>query len=189
MAEAGTLAYFNKNTSTKIVADASPVRLGAVLMQNQNGAWVPICYANCSLTECEQRYSQTEKEALALVWACKRYCAYIYGMQFDLVTNHKPLEVIYGPRSKPSARIEHWVIRLQPYDFRVVYAPGESNVADPLSCLLSQNKTTNHQHGAEEYVRFTAVSATPAALTTGEVEEASAVDEELKPLREAIKIG
>ena len=70
-----------------------------------------------------------------------------------------------------------------------MYAPGQSNVADPLSRLLSQDKTTNHQHGAEEYVRFAAVSATPAALTTREVEEASAVDEELKTLGGAIKTG
>ena len=189
MVEAGTLAYFDKGASTKVIADASPVGLGAVLMQNQKGAWVPICYASRSLTDCERRYSQTEKEALALVWACERYHAYIYGMRFDLVTDHKPLEVIYGPRSKPSARIERWVIRLQPYDFRVVYAPGQSNVADPLSRLLSQSKVTTHQHGAEEYVRFAAISATPAALTTRKVEEASAVDEELKALREAIKTG
>ena len=66
MAEAGTLAYFDKTASTKVVADASPVGLGAVLMQHQNGAWVPICYASRSLTECERRYSQTEKEPLAL---------------------------------------------------------------------------------------------------------------------------
>ena len=124
MAEAGTLAYFDKSASTKVVADASPVGLGAVLMQNQNGEWVPICYASRSLTECERKYSQTEKEALALVWACDRYHAYIYGMRFDLVTDHRPLEVVYGPRSKPCARIERWVIRLQPYDFQVVYAPG-----------------------------------------------------------------
>ena len=50
--------------------------------------------------------------------------------------------------------IERLVIRLQPYDFRAMYASGQSNAADPLSRLLSQNKTTNHQHGAEEYVRF-----------------------------------
>ena len=81
-----------------------------------------------------------------------------------LVTDHKPLEVIYGPHSKPCARIERRVICLQPYDFWVMYAPGQSNVADPLSCLLSQNKATNRQHGAEEYVRFAAISATPVAL-------------------------
>ena len=62
-------------------------------------------------------------------------------------------------------------------------------MADPLSRLLSQNKITIHQHGAEEYVRFAAISATPAALTTRKVEEASALDEELKILREAIKTG
>ena len=55
--------------------------------------------------------------------------------------------------------------------------------------IHSFNKTTNHQHSAEEYVRFAAVSATPTALTTLEVEEASAVDEELKTLRVAIKTG
>lgn len=131
-----------------------------------------ICYASRSLTECEQRYSQTEEEALPLVWPRGKYHACIYRMRFDLMTDHKPLEVIYGLLSKPSARIERWVIRLQPYDFWVVYAPGQSNVADLFSRLLSQNKTTNYQHGAEEYVRFAVVRATPAALTTKEVEEA-----------------
>ena len=96
------------------------------------------------------------------------------------------MEAIYGPRSKLCARIERWVIRLQPYEFRVVYAPGQSNVANPLSRLLSQNEPTNTQHGAEEYGRFAAISATAASLTTREV-EASAVDEEFKALREKLK--
>ena len=48
-------------------------------------------------------------------------------------------------------------------------------MSDPLSCLLSQNKITVHLHGAEDYVLFV-----PAALTTRKVEEAVAVDEELK---------
>ena len=42
MAEEGTLAYFEKSASTKVIADASPVGLGGVLMQNQNGEWVPV---------------------------------------------------------------------------------------------------------------------------------------------------
>ena len=38
--------------------------------------------------------------------------------EFDLVTDHQTLKTIYGPRSKPSARIERWVLRLQPYNYR-----------------------------------------------------------------------
>lgn len=120
LAGAGTLAYFHKKAPTKVIAYASPVGIGAALIQEQNGENVPICYVSRSLTECEQRYSQTEREALSLVWACERLHPYIYGQKFDLITDHKPLEALYGLRSKPCARIERWVLRLQPYDFCVV---------------------------------------------------------------------
>ena len=109
MAETCTLTYFDKTAPTKIITDASPVGLGAVLVQEQGGVWTPVCYASRSLTECEQRYSQTEKEALGVAWACERFHAYVYGMKFVVETDHKPLEVIYGPRSRPCARIERCV--------------------------------------------------------------------------------
>ncbi|KAJ8411636.1 hypothetical protein AAFF_G00164440 [Aldrovandia affinis] len=180
LARAGTLAYFDKDAETKVIADASPVGLGAVLVQVQQGEEVPICYVSRSLSDCERKYSQTEREALGLVWACERLHPYIYGRQFTLVTDHKPLEVIYGPHSKPCARIERWVLRLQPYDFKVKHIPGKRNIADPLSRLLGETaQREKHHHGSDEYVRFVAVSATPKALTTREVEEASATDPEL----------
>ena len=69
MAEATTPAYFDKNCRTKIIADASPSGLGAVLVQEQNGEIVPISYA--SRTDTEQKYLRTEREALVLVWACE----------------------------------------------------------------------------------------------------------------------
>ncbi|KAK3746022.1 hypothetical protein QZH41_003245 [Actinostola sp. cb2023] len=161
MAKTGTLAYFDKTSPTKIVADASPVGLGAVLLQKQDGQWTPVYYASRSLTECEQKYSQTEKEALALVWSCERPHAYVYGIRFDLETDHKPLEIIYGRRSKPYARIERWVLRLQPYDFHVVYIPGKKNIADPLSRLLNRStKPDNYDHDAEEYVSVSNLTVT-----------------------------
>lgn len=190
LARAGTLAYFDKEAPTKVIADASPVGLGAVLVQDQQGEMVPVCYVSRSLTDCERRYSQTEREALALVWACERLHPYVYGRKFDLITDHKPLEIIYSQRSKPCARIERWVLRLQPYDFRVVHVPGKQNIADPLSRLLGDTaKKEIHRHESEEYVRFVAVSATPKALTTREVEEASATDPELEEVRKAITSG
>ena len=77
MAEACPLVHFDKSAPTKIITDASPVGLGAVLAQEEDGAWTPVCYASRSLTGCEQRYSQTEKEALGAVWACERFHVYV----------------------------------------------------------------------------------------------------------------
>lgn len=140
LAKAETLAYFDKSARTEVIADAGPVGLGAVLVQWQNGERRVVYYASRVLSDVERRYSQTEKEALALVWACERFHVYLGGIEFDLITDHKPLEVIYGKRSKPSARIERWVLRLQGYNFRVVYRSGQSNIADALSRLTQQQK-------------------------------------------------
>ena len=190
LAKAGTLAFFDKDAPTQVIADASPVGLGAVLVQCQLGERVPIYYVSRSLSDCEKRYSQTEKEALALVWACERLHPYVHGRQFELVTDHKPLEAIYSPRSKPCARVERWVLRLQPYNFKVVHVAGKKNIADSLSRLMGETALKGkHAHEAEEYVRFVAVNATPRALTAREVEEASKTDLELNEVREAIKTG
>ena len=120
------------------------------------------------------------------MWACERFHAYVYGMKFLVETNHKPLEVICGPLLRPCARIERWALRLQPYDFSVIHRPGQGNIADPLLPLLCRDVKPNNHQQSEEYVRFVAVNATPTALTTREIEEASAVDEELVEVRKAI---
>ncbi|VDI78407.1 Hypothetical predicted protein [Mytilus galloprovincialis] len=142
LANAETLGYYDKSALTKVIADASPVGLGAVLIQEQNGEMRIISYASRSLSDTERRYSQTEKEALALVWACERFHVYIYGSQFELLTDHKPLECIYSTKSKVCARIERWVLRMQPYTYTVRYIPGPKNIADSLSRLIKEGKNT-----------------------------------------------
>ena len=52
----------------------------------------------------------------------------------SIIIDYKQLEVIYGCcRSKPSARIERLVLRLEPYRFTVQCKPGTDNPADYLS--------------------------------------------------------
>ena len=75
---------------TLIITDASPVSLGAILVQEQDGKERVICYASTSLTDVEKRYSHTEKEALGIVWACERLHVYLYGTDFKLLTDYNP---------------------------------------------------------------------------------------------------
>ena len=90
LARAEILGYYDKDAETRVITDASPVGLGAVLTQKQQGEFRDIMYASRSLTEAERRYCQTEREALAIVWACERFHTYSNGIKFHLVliTNH-----------------------------------------------------------------------------------------------------
>ena len=48
-------------------------------------------------------------------------------------TDHKPLVHIFTTTSKPLPRIERWMTKLMPYQFKVEYQPGPTNAADFLS--------------------------------------------------------
>ena len=180
-----TLSYFDKTAKTKVITDASPVGVGAVLVQEKDGIDRAVYYASRSLTDVERRYSQTEKEALVIVWACERLNVYLYGIDFELLTDHKPLEYIYSERSTPSARVERWVLRLQPYHFTVKYIPGPTNIADALSRLTGDGPA-NRRNKTEEYVSFVATNATPVYLSIDEIEKESADDRELTEVRKCI---
>lgn len=181
------LGYYSVNDRTQLYADASPVGLGAVLVQiNENGPRI-IAYASKSLSETEKRYCQTEKEALALVWAVERFHFYLFGRTFELITDHKALEVIFSPKSKPCARIERWVLRLQSYKFKVIHKPGKNNIADPLSRLviISEPKPS-FDYGAEEYVNAISSLAAPVAIKLTEIQEESATDETILAVKDAL---
>ena len=54
LADTTTLAYFYRNAScTQVIADASPVGLGAVIVQEHEGTLRPICYASRTLSSVE----------------------------------------------------------------------------------------------------------------------------------------
>ena len=188
LTQADTLAYFKNECRTRIVANAGPTGIGIVLTQLQNGLWRVISYASRNLTDVERRYSQTEKEGLALVWACERFKLYVYGREFELETDHKPLKHIYDTSSKPFARLERWVLRLQGYNFKVIYRPGKTNIADALSRL---NYMVQKDPSGEEadFVRGIAQESTPMATTAREVERVSEKDPELCSVRYYIQSG
>ena len=180
------MAHFDPSAPTQLRVDASPFGLGAILTQTHGDETRPVAYASRTLTAVERRYSQTEREALAVVWGCVRFHLYLYGTTFEIYTDHKPLEIIYSPTSKPPARIERWGLRLQPHIFCVKYSPGIGNPADVLSRLPLANATTNTRNTAEEYVQFVAQNAAPKVLSLSTIKEATNQDPVLQFLRECI---
>ena len=87
LSEATTMPYFAPDKPTKILVDASPVGLAGILVQDDK----PIAYGSRALSDVETRYSQTERKALAVVWACEHFDIYVRGAPFKVVTDHKPL--------------------------------------------------------------------------------------------------
>eukprot|EP00794_Sanderia_malayensis_P014704 gene14704-biopygen11798 len=186
------MAYFDAAKETVLTVDASPVGLSGILSQKapSDSEGKIIAYASRALSDVERRYSQTEKEALSIVWAVEHFHLYLYGHSFTLETDHKPLEIIYGSaKSKPCARIERWVLRLQPYDFNVKYKPGPTNHADFLSRHPATNNTGKQGKMADEYVNFILQHAIPKSMTLDEIREATDNDRVLKALRAAIRLN
>ena len=185
------MAYFSKQKDTYVTVDASPVGLSAILTQKTKGRnddEKVTAYASRALTDTEMRYSQTEKEALAIVWGVEYFHLYVYGHEFVLVTDHKPLETIYGSRtSKTSARIERWVLRLQPYSLKVQYKPGCENPADYRS-RHPTSVSTKQQQMTEAHVDMIVRASVPKALTLKEIEDATNGDNTLRAVRAAIKV-
>ncbi|XP_053601232.1 uncharacterized protein K02A2.6-like isoform X1 [Plodia interpunctella] len=179
-----SLGYYDASDRTQVIADASPVGLGAVLVQiGENGPRV-IAYGHKSLTNCEKRYCQTEKEALALVWAVEHFKIYLFGKDFELISDHKPLETIFGRTSKPCARIERWVLRLQGYRYKIIYRPGRSNIADTISRLC--NSTEAQPFDSENYINQIIDYSRPVAIPLNKIKESSATDDEILKVRNGI---
>ena len=99
ISKASVLSYLHLTFETKIVAVTSKPGLGAVLLQKnpENSAFPSVAFASNSLLDVEIRYSQTEREALAVVFACERFKNYMYGLRFTVVTDDKRLLKLHSP--------------------------------------------------------------------------------------------
>ena len=113
--------------------DASCKGLGACLLQNEK----PVYFASKALTEMQKGYVAIELESLAVAWAMEKFHHFLYGNQFTLETDQKPLEAILSKSlNQATPRLQRILIRTFPYNFKIRYIPGPTNqIADCLSRL------------------------------------------------------
>lgn len=129
------LQYPDFNKTFILTTDASKIALGSVLSQGDKGRGkdLPIAFASRGLNSAEENYSATELEMLAIVWSVQNFRPYLFGRHFKIYCDHKPLESIFSLKD-PSSRLMKWRLKLEAFDFEVIYNPGKKNViADALS--------------------------------------------------------
>ncbi|XP_047488137.1 uncharacterized protein LOC125038640 [Penaeus chinensis] len=119
--------------------DASDLGLGAVLLQDVNRVKMPIAYASRKLLDRENNYATIEKECLSIVWAIHKFKIYLYGKEFIIQTDQRPLVYLRNMKNT-NGSLMRWALALQCYSYSIEYIKGNENVgADILSrCPLNE---------------------------------------------------
>ena len=95
-----------------------------------------VMFASRALTGSEKNYQNLERECLATIWGMEKFHYFLYGKEFTLETDQKPLVLIYKKHMvEISPRIQRLVVRSFPYQpFHIRYRKGvEIPLADALS--------------------------------------------------------
>lgn len=133
LVEAPILSCPDFTVPFQVQTDASGYGLGAVLYQLIGEEERVIAFASRSLTSSERKFTATERECLAVLWAIEKWRPYLEGYHFTVHTDHSCLLWLHKLKD-PQGRLGRWVLRLQQYDYNVIHRKGKDNtVADFLS--------------------------------------------------------
>ena len=123
------------------MCDANDYAIGVVLGQRQGKIFHTIYYASKTLNEAQRNYATTEKELLAVIFACDKFRPYLICSKVIVYTDHAAMRYLFA-KSDAKPRLIHWILLLQEFDIEIKDKKGVDNVVtDHLSRL--QNDESN----------------------------------------------
>ena len=180
LASSKVLMHYNPSLPIRMAGDASAYGIGAVIAHVlPDGTERPVAFASRTLTSSERNYAQVEKEALSLIFGVKRFHSYLYGRPFILVTDHKPLTAILGPKKGipplAAARLQRWAWILSAYTYEIEFRPTNEHCnADGLSRLPLSGIPAVENHSDPQIFNISQMEALP--VTTSQLRAATGSD-------------
>ena len=132
------LALPKAGSNYRLDTDASDYQLGCTLLQEQEeDVWHPVGYWSKLLNETERRYSPTERECYAIVWAMRTLRPYLEGVRLKVRTDHAALRWILTI-TESTGRLARLRLLISELDCEIDYIPGRVNsVMDAFSRVLT----------------------------------------------------
>lgn len=132
LAKSEALAQFDTKLPLRLACDASPYGVGAVVSHVMpSGEERPIAFASRTLSQAESNYAQIEHEALSIVFGVKKFHQYLFGKEFTLLTDHRPLTSIFGPKtgipSLAASRMQRWALLLSAHQYEIRYRKSDQH--------------------------------------------------------------
>nr|GFA73763.1 reverse transcriptase domain-containing protein [Tanacetum cinerariifolium] len=128
LTEAPIIIAPNWDHPFELMCDASDYAVGAVLGQRVEKHFRPIHYASKTMNQAETNYTKTEKEMLAVVYAFEKFHSYLIINKSIVYIDHSALKYLFAKKDA-KARLLHWILLLQEFDFKVIDTKGAENYA------------------------------------------------------------
>ncbi|GJT52249.1 reverse transcriptase domain-containing protein [Tanacetum coccineum] len=116
---APVIISLNWNLLFELMCDASDFEVGAVLGQKDGKSFHPIYFESKTLNPAQQKYTVTEKELMAVVFAFDKFRSYLILSKTIIHTNHSALKHLFKKQdAKP--RLIRWILLLQEFDIEIL---------------------------------------------------------------------
>eukprot|EP00731_Ephydatia_muelleri_P024558 Em0016g829a len=195
LTSASVLVHYEPDRELVLACDASEYGVGAVLSHHfEEGFDRPIAFASRTLAPAERKYSQLDKEALAIVFGVDKFHQYLYGRHFTILSDHKPLQYLFAVDcpipQMVSPRVQRWALTLSAFDYTISFRAGKlQGNADALSRLPLQHSPEEVPTPGDMILLLEALDLSEAPISAAAINKLTGKDPVLSRVRSVVQHG